>query len=249
MNAENDRQKDLVDTTDCLEAVSVFKGWKNLLFTITLLSLLMIQASFWITDLELVKDRPAQAQPKVEITPDKPEQSAEITDEAAQIEQAAAEITSDANVPVIEKQAKKKLDLSNAIRPVHIMWTIRSADFVIILAATLYCLTILFCLKISLIGRLGGINHICRAFFISLIMLVLLLPWQQFLGWFVTGAVFEPSELTTHLQNYPDASTLGKIWYYLRFVGYWLVILLLLIFAQIRTIRWSKATLRRLEVV
>ncbi len=249
MNAENDRQKDLVDTTDCLEAVSVFRGWKNILFIIILLALLLIQLSFWATDLELVKDQPAQAQPQVEIIPDQPEQPAEVADEAAQIEQAAAEVTSDTNVPIIKKPAKKTVNFSITLKPVHIMWTIRSADFVIILAATLYCLTILFCLKISLIGRLGGINHICRAFFISLIMLILILPWQQFLGWFVTGAVFEPSEMMTHFQNYPTESTLGKTWYYLRFAGYWLVILLLLIFAQIRTIRWSRATLRRLEVV
>lgn len=248
MNAESDRQKNLVDTTDCLEAVSVFRGWKNILFIIVLLSLLMIQLSFWVTDLDLVKDQPSQAQPQIEIIPEKP--VPEIEDETARIEQAAAEVTSDTNVPVIEKlaPAKKPVNFSVTLRPVHIMWTIRSADFVIILAATVYCLTILFCLKISLIGRLGGINHICRAFFISLIMLVLILPWQQFLGWFVTGAVFEPSELMTHFQNYPVESTLGKVWYYLRFVGYWLVILLLLIFAQVRTIRWAKATLRRLEV-
>jgi hypothetical protein len=240
MNAENDRQKNLVDTTDCLEAVSVFRGWKNILSIIVLLALLLIQLSFWAVDLDLVKEQPAQTQSQIEITPNQPELPAKVTDEA--------EVTSDTNVPIIEKPAKKTVNFSVTFKPVHIMWTIRSADLVIILAATLYCLTILFCLKISLIGRLGGINHICRAFFISLIMLVLILPWQQFLGWFVTGAVFEPSELMTHFQNYPTESTLGKTWYYLRFVGYWLVILLLLIFAQIRTIRWSRATLRRLEV-
>lgn len=249
MNAENDRQKDLVDTTDCLEAISVFKGWKNVLFVITLLSLVLIQASFWAADLGLVKDEQPQAQPQIEILTDQPAAQPPLTDEAARIEQAATQVTSDVNIPPAEKQAKKPINFSIILKPVHLMWTIRSADFVIILAATLYCLTILFCLKISLIGRLGGINHICRAFFISLIMLVLILPWQQFLGWFVTGAVFEPSELMTHLQNYSAESIFGKVWYYLRFAGYWLVILLLIIFAQIRTVRWARATLRRLEVV
>ncbi|MCJ7692717.1 MAG: hypothetical protein MUO22_04820, partial [Sedimentisphaerales bacterium] len=213
MNVENDRQKGLVDTTDCLEAVNVFRGWKNLLFIIILLSLLTIQLSFWATDLDLVKEHPPQDQQQIEITTDQPEPSKEIKDEAAQIEQAATEVTSDANILVIEKPAKKSINFSITLRPAHVLWAIRSANFLIILAATLYCLTILFCLKISLIGRLGGINHICRAFFLSLIMLVLILPWQQFLGWFVAGAVFEPSELMTHFQNYAIESTLGKIWY------------------------------------
>jgi hypothetical protein len=35
----------------------------------------------------------------------------------------------------------------------------------------------------------------------------------------------------------------------LRFFGYWLLAMLLLIFSQLRTGRWTKATLRRLEVI
>jgi hypothetical protein len=39
------------------------------------------------------------------------------------------------------------------------------------------------------------------------------------------------------------------IFHYLRFTGYWLLIILLLIFSQLRSSRWTKAILRRLEVL
>ena len=106
----------------------------------------------------------------------------------------------------------------------------------------------LFSLKVSMLGRLGGINHISRAFFLSLLMLVLLLPWQIIFSNVVTGAIFTPSELLKW--HFSEMDSLFDITlYYLRFSGYWLLILLLLIFSQIRSSRWAKAILRRLEVM
>ena len=47
---ENHGGNDLLDTTDCLEAVGVFRGWKNFLFLVVLLCLLLLQASFYLVD-------------------------------------------------------------------------------------------------------------------------------------------------------------------------------------------------------
>ncbi len=55
MGQEQSRMSNLVDTTDCLEAVSAIKFWKNFLFLIILLSLLLVQGSFWVMNLHLVK--------------------------------------------------------------------------------------------------------------------------------------------------------------------------------------------------
>jgi hypothetical protein len=125
---------------------------------------------------------------------------------------------------------------------------IRIVNAVLVLTGTLYCLTILLALKISLVGRLGGINHICRAFFLSLVMLVLLLPWQRVFGGVVLGAIYAPCELVEWCSA-EAGSILGIVLRYLRFTGYWLVILLLLIFSQLRSGRWTKTILRRLEVI
>jgi hypothetical protein len=44
----------LLDTTDSLEAVSVFRGWKNLMFLIVFLCLLLTQSGFWLVNTGLV---------------------------------------------------------------------------------------------------------------------------------------------------------------------------------------------------
>jgi hypothetical protein len=125
---------------------------------------------------------------------------------------------------------------------------IRLVNAVLILTATLYCLTLLFGLKVSMHGRLGGINHISRAFFLSLFMLVLLLPWQRIFGAVVTGAVYTPGELVKWHSAKTD-DMFDVILYYLRFSGYGVLILLLLLLSQFRSLRWAKAILRRLEII
>jgi hypothetical protein len=99
------------------------------------------------------------------------------------------------------------------------------------------------------VGRLGGINHISRAFFWSLILLALIVPWQVVFGGWLFGVAFEPGGLVRRLGEYESASVFGKGLYWYRYVGHWAIALLCLIFAQIRTGRWSRAMLKRLEVI
>ncbi len=257
MSAEQNRQKDLVDTTDCLEAVGVFRCWKNLFFVATLIGLLLLGACFWILQLELVS--PATARSAVTSEQDEAamvvvvdESVQEVVDEStAEIQEAAAQVTADANqaAAVPKEVTREPLRLPFKLEKVQVMWTIRALDAVVIFAAVMYCLTILFTLKISMVGRLGGINHISRAFFWSLILLVLIMPWQTALGWGLFGVTFEPGELVRRLGEYESTSVFVKGLYWFRYVGAWVIALLCLLFAQIRTSRWSKATLRRLEVV
>jgi len=119
---------------------------------------------------------------------------------------------------------------------------------VLIPTAVLYCLTLLFGLKVSLVGRLGGINHAARAFFLALIAVVLLLPWQKFFAGIVVGAMFSPEELLDAAVA-EKTDILSNAVYYLRFIGYWLLVMSLLILSQVRGARWARAILRRLEVI
>jgi hypothetical protein len=50
MNEEEGRKENLIDTTDCLEAVGVFRGWKNFLFIVAICCLVLLQVSFWLVD-------------------------------------------------------------------------------------------------------------------------------------------------------------------------------------------------------
>ncbi len=260
MCAQQDQNRDLVDTTDCLEAIGVFKFWKNLFFLVILVCMLLLAACFLVEHFALVTDaQPADAAAEIQqaeqaIT-EPPVEIAEVTihadDEEAKIASAAKEIAGDANTPPAAEApaaSTPKLDLSEIVKPVHIMWTVRAVDFVLIATAMMYCLTLLFTLKVSMVGRLGGINHIARAVMLSMIFLVLLMPWQEVFGWFIKGIIFTPAELKESVTAFDTASAMQKIMYFARFVAYWALGLLLLLCAQTRTGRWSKATLKRLEV-
>jgi hypothetical protein len=264
MDESQPKQDHLLDTTDCLEAVGVLRGWKNFLFLVIVVCLLLLQVLFWVVNFELVKadgetvdseqvDTPAPAAvdesanegAKIETIPIK------VADDTNEIEQAAGQVAADANVA--NEQAQPKGRLVPAIKFRHLAWLIRLFDFVLLLAAMLYCLTMLFTLKVSLLGRLGGINHICRAFFLSLLALVLLFPWQRFFFFsdLLAGAIYSPYELPAWIKWCADHEyrIFAAIAYYFRFTGYWLLVTLLLVFAQIRSGRWTKATLRRLEII
>ena len=51
----------MVETSDSLEAVGVFRTWKNIFFVVLLVCLLLTQAIFWATDLGFVQASEAPA--------------------------------------------------------------------------------------------------------------------------------------------------------------------------------------------
>jgi hypothetical protein len=246
MQEDQTKQDDLVGTTDCLEAVGVFRGWKNFFFVTVVACLVLLQICFWLVDGGYVSAQDRSEIGKIDVTnegekrADKetgvegPNRPAEISPEPNQPEEAATE-------------GQQQSNSSSAIRFKYLAWCVRFLNSVLILGAVLYCLTILFALKVSLLGRLGGINHISRAFFLSLLMVVLLLPWQLVFGG-VVGVIYMPNELAGSCAA-ERCGIIAVALYYLRFFGYWLLAMLLLIFSQLRTGRWTKATLRRLEVI
>ncbi len=246
MNEELDKDKSLIDTTDCLEAVGVFRAWKNGLFFLVVLCLVVLQAAFWLVNTGYVKTAVA-AEGAEQAVAGETEKAA-----ASEVQQAAKEVAASPNEAaeaVSEPAEEKKSRFDFGITVEHLRWLIRFFNFVLIPAAILYCLTMLFSLKVSFLGRLGGINHIARAFFLSLVFVVLLLPWQRFFGGVVAGAMYTPQELLNGCVGAAKSDIFSEAWMYLRFSGYWLLVLLLVIFSQIRSARWTKTILRRLEII
>jgi hypothetical protein len=259
MNGEQN-QRNLIDTTDCLEAVGVFRGWKNGLFFIILCNLLLIQISFWLVHSGLVKSKAHEPQTSPAVEQEIKENTqaqtllsvAQETDkinDAAKAKQVASEPNQLTTCePEKKEHEQRKARLLN-ITTDHLSWLIRFLNFFLVLTASLYCLTMLFILKVSLQGRMGGINHITRAFFLSILMLVLLLPWQKLFNGVIAGVMYTPSELIDACENVKTSEIFGKIMFYLRFCILWIVVVLLLILSQVRSARWAKATLRRLDVL
>jgi len=179
MDLEQDQQKNLIDTTDCLEAIGVFRCWKNFLFIVVILCLLLLQASFWLVNTGYVATEQVGCDKASAAAASDSEQIVEAAKAKENIKKAAEQVAAATNKPAeaSPQQPQSKLaKLYFKIEFKHLARLITLVNFVLILAAILYCLTMLFSLKVSLLGRLGGINHICRAFFLSLVFLVLLLP-------------------------------------------------------------------------
>lgn len=251
---EDEKRNDIVDTTDCLEAVSAFKAMKNFLFLIIIICLLLLQGAFWLDYTGCIDKTEAEAVCPVVAaeTPGQAAVGAETID--AQAQRATEDIVDKSKKPnefvaTDAPSPKIKVPVIGVYKSWHLVCLIKSCNFILIIAATLYCFTLLVSIKISLVGRLGGINHISRAFFLSLFALVILLPWQKCFGGIIAGAIYTPEELFRGRAPTIEASVIDQILYYLRFTGLWLIATLLIIFAQIRSIRWTKATLRRLGIL
>jgi len=283
---DNTRTPDMVETTDCLEAVGVFRTMKNLFFFTTMAAMVVLLAIFILEAAGRVDDSPCavDAAGNPVITPCEDCLALSISEKAFVAAQSqdikkAAEVVSqtasapvpntnpapqpvmtapaDANTPAasdikaIQGVFVKKLDafFSRTFSCWHLSLAVQACNFILLPVAVLYCLTLLMTLKISLYGRLGGINHIGRAFFLSLFALVLLLPWQVIFKGIVVGGMFLPTELFCDWGQVEQLSNVFKTLYFLRFGGMWLVIALLLMMAQLRSIRWGRVTLRRLGLV
>ena len=270
---EEPTKKDMVDTTDSLEAVSAFKAMKNFLFLVLLISLIIQQAAFWINEANFVdqhkRDRVLSVSETITLLPAaKPKVDKEVKEAATaaveSIEDKAQTQSKEATAPEVKAPepisvttTEKKSRASKIIaklRPTTncIEQTVKLVNFTLIAAGTLYCLVLLICVKISLTGRLGGLRHISRAFLLSLFALVFMMPWQLAFDGAIAGSIFTPAELFCKSGIAPDNPVLDAykiIMYYLRFVGLWLVVIVLLITAQFRSMRWTRATLKRLGII
>lgn len=225
MNDNPVNPNNMVETSDSLEAVGVFRAWKSIFFVIVLICLALLQAAFWAVDMHLV-ETPGVVQPAT-----------------------AAATTAPAETTEAEPTDKGfmgglfgKFDFELLARVTGV------ANGILIVSGVLFALTVFFCLMVSLVGRLGGINHISRAFILSLVMAALIIPWQRLFGSNVVGVAYGSEELL----RWFDAKAEGMpnvVFYYLRFCGLWLVVLLLLIMTQVRSLRWSKSIIRRLEII
>jgi cation transporter-like permease len=120
---------------------------------------------------------------------------------------------------------------------------VRIANILLVLTSVLYALIMYFGLGVSFKGGLGGLAHICGALYMALIIFVLLLPWQNFFGPIAMGATYTPGELASWCTT-DMSDTLGMVLFYLRFTGYWALVMMLLLLAQLRSFRWARAILR-----
>jgi len=250
---ETSKINDVVDTTDCLEAIGACKGMKNLSFIIVLICLLMLQGVFWLNTTGYVNSSQETASAAQPVSQVKPDEQPEETQAKAVVKEITGEQdkTVDGETVEVAPEEPAKKNIAEYLIPKYdqAVIIVRICNFALIPAATLYSLVLLISLKISLVGRLGGISHICKAFFLSLVALVILMPWQIMFEGVCLGAIYTPAELIAVCTSTDCSPLVCRILYYLRFSGMWLLVLLMFLTAQCRSAKWAKTTLRRLGVI
>jgi hypothetical protein len=105
--------------------------------------------------------------------------------------------------------------------------------------AIVLSLTLLLLLQILIMGRLLGVSQLTRAYLTSVLLVVLLFPWQGFLNFTdlagadfrLPGVLYTWSELaaSARFHDLPLPATILKWW---RFVGYPLLAIFLLVNAH-----------------
>jgi len=244
------KQDQLLETTDCLEAIGTLKSSKNFFFVICCLCLLLSQGCFWLLvagHINLGTNEPNQPQVK------------NVAAAQVQVHATVSALPVSPNSPAEPNKAKSdpnagwqkysgqlatmKIDFNK------IAWVIRICNYLLIISSVIYAMSLLFGLQISLVGRLGGISHVTKAFFVSLLMIVVLLPWQALFKHIGVGAIFRPDELLAAWQLYAGANLFARGFIYLRYVGLPVLVILLLLWAQLKSMRWSKNSLKRLGIV
>ena len=267
----------MVETTDCLETVGVFKSAKNFFFILAIISLIATQAIFWLgrfnvinwgseslsvvanegnarlDDKVLEGAESEHAKPEqVKTESKKPQESASISEDAqeaiASIDGSADSLGEKNDSGLVPKSLPSKV--LRKIDWAYLKVLINAANAVVVFSVVCYVLILVFSLKVSLVGKLGGLSHISSAFLISLFAALVILPWQlSFPGVHLFGTIFTAQELHKWLSKFSDGGTFVKILCYIRFVFTFILAMWLLIWAQLRSRRWSRATLKRLGII
>lgn len=139
---------------------------------------------------------------------------------------------------------KKQPDLTKAEKwRIALRWSLPAAKFVAMVTALLLTLTILFAVGLSLVGRLGGMAGLISAFFWSLILFVMVVPWQQVLvnRTLACGALFNLGELLAGRAEWGGAEATGPATtlYYGRFAVYPGAALLIWLIVHVKFVRAS----------
>jgi hypothetical protein len=118
-------------------------------------------------------------------------------------------------------------------------WSLPGAKFVAMVSAMLLVITLVFAVGLSLIGKLGGMAGLISAFFWSLILCAMVMPWQQVLikSDLACGALYNLGELVTARARLAAAAWQRPLLYYARFVAYPAAALLVWLVVHIKFVR------------
>lgn len=125
-------------------------------------------------------------------------------------------------------------------------WVMPAVKFIALVAGLLLMLTLIFAVKLSLLERMGGVAGLMSAFFWSLVLFAILVPWQDVLvDSFASGALYSLGDLTGSRARLGEAWT-DTVIFYARFVLYPVVTVLVWLVVQMKFARGYRAIVSNL---
>ena len=218
-----------MDPLDLAEAYRSFRRARLFLFCLLVVGLILTQSAFWVVASGGIDEL---LEPGNTVFVDGQSNDASMT------------FTRFVEVAEEPDDSLIKAELLNIILRDGLLTT----NYVLFLSAILYSLMLLTTLHLSLTGRMGGVTAACKAFFLSLIALMLLVPWQLMVGIF-PGTIYTFSELIERVQDRRGSSLADwdTIRFYIRFSGLWLITICCLIQAQRKSSKSKKQIQDRLK--
>jgi hypothetical protein len=123
-------------------------------------------------------------------------------------------------------------------------WALPATKFLAFASGMLLSLTLLLAVKLSLLGRLGGVAGLISAFFWSLVLLAIITPWQQVMqGAVACGALYNFDELVRAVGKVrcpwgaKNVSFVTQVLFYARFIAYPVVAVLVWLMVQAKFAR------------
>jgi hypothetical protein len=123
----------------------------------------------------------------------------------------------------------------------HIEWILRATKFAGLVTCGLLVLVLMLAVKLSLLDRVGGAAGFLGAFYWSLVLLAIVVPWQDVLAdYYVGGALFGLPELVSEVAGVKgswgarDVGIATHVLYFMRFLVYPIVSLLVWVMVQLR---------------
>jgi len=151
----------------------------------------------------------------------------------------------------------------------QLYWLINTTDFLAIIAVAVLTVVMLLIMGIMLVGRLVGVTHVTRAFIGSVLLMVVLFPWQSIWNYpaagtlqtdptpvedtlvgprfGLPGVLYTWPELQHHAHFRTDPLT-AAILGWGRFVGWPVVAIIILLMVQARSSRGLKFALGEVEI-
>ena len=100
-------------------------------------------------------------------------------------------------------------------------------------SAVIYCLSLWMGLNLALVARLSGLVHASKAFFLSLALLFLTVPWLRIFDLEFPAVLFTYEQVTDAYSKICSQEEFGqRIIYYIRFVAFCVLAIIMLIAAQ-----------------